>query len=44
MGGSGLDTLSYAIAIEEIAKACAGTAVRIKTIFFNEVRRCVYLN
>ncbi|XP_022669388.1 short-chain specific acyl-CoA dehydrogenase, mitochondrial-like isoform X2 [Varroa jacobsoni] len=27
MGGSGLDTLSYAIAIEEIAKACAGTAV-----------------
>ncbi|OQR68013.1 short-chain specific acyl-CoA dehydrogenase, partial [Tropilaelaps mercedesae] len=27
MGGSGLDTLSYSIAIEEISKACAGTGV-----------------
>ncbi len=26
-GGSGLDTLAYVVALEEIAKACAGTAV-----------------
>ncbi|OQR78699.1 short-chain specific acyl-CoA dehydrogenase [Tropilaelaps mercedesae] len=29
MGGSGLDTLSYSIAIEEISKACAGTGVSV---------------
>lgn len=28
-GGSGVDTLSYALAIEEIAKACAGFAIPI---------------
>lgn len=27
MGGSGLDTLSYCIAMEEISRACAGTGV-----------------